>query len=183
MGFLAFFTIFCIFFNKSDILYVIMANKTLNVILFAEDTNLFISHNDPVYLNDPLNSELNNLPTWFAANRLSLNLSKTNFMVFKPRQKKQLFKFHVSINEQPIPRAFETVFLGVFVDDNLSWKSHISLLVSKLSKPIGIIHKSRFFLSTHSLRTLYNSMIFPYLYYCNLYNNPSYSRILIGSCL
>ena len=138
------------------------------MILFADDTNLFISHNDPDYLNDTLNSELNNLSTWFAANRLSLNLSKTNFMVFKPRQKKQLFEFHVSIDEQPIPSVSETMFLGVFIDDNLSWKPHISLLASKLSKSIGIIHKSRFFLSTHSLRTLYNSMILPYLYYCNL---------------
>ena len=73
----------------------------LDAILFADDTNLFISHNDPGYLNDTLNSELNNLSTWFAANRLSLNLSKTNFMVFKPWQKKQLFEFHVSIDEQP----------------------------------------------------------------------------------
>ena len=152
------------------ILYVNDLNNAslLDVILFADDTNLFISHNDPDYLNDTLNSELNNLSTWFAANRLSLNLSKTNFMVFKPRQKKQLFEFHVSIDEQPIPSVSETMFLGVFIDDNLRWKPHISLLASKLSKSIGIIHKSRFFLSTHSLRTLYNSMILPYLYYCNL---------------
>jgi len=58
----------------------------LDAILFADDTNLFISHNDPIYLNDTLNSKLNILSTWFAVNRLSLNLSKT-FMVFKPRQK------------------------------------------------------------------------------------------------
>ena len=56
-----------------------------------------------------------------------------------------MFKLHVSINEQPIPRVSETMFLGVFVDDNLSWKSHISLLTSKLTKSIGIVHKSRFF--------------------------------------
>ena len=141
----------------------------LDVILFADDTNLFISHNYPAYLNDTLNSELINLSTWFAANRLSLNLSKTNFMVFKPRQKKkQLLEFHISINEEPIPRVSETLFFGVFVDDNLSWKSHISLLARKLSKSIGITHKSRLFLSMHSLQTLYNSMILPYLYYCNL---------------
>ena len=100
------------------------------MILFADDTNLFISHNDPGYLNDALNSELNNLSIWFAANRLSLNLSKTSFMVFKPRQKEQLFEFHVSIDEQPIPHVSETVFLGVFVDDNLSCKSHISLVAT-----------------------------------------------------
>ena len=60
------------------------------------------------------------------------------------------------------------MFFGVFLDDYLIWKPHISLLASKLSKSIGIIHKSRFFLSTQSLRTLYNSMILPYFYYCNL---------------
>jgi len=95
--------------------------------LFADDTNLFISHNDPIYLNDLLNSELNNLSTWFAADRLFLNLSKTNFIAFNPRQRKQLFEFHVSINEQPVPRVSETMFLGVFVDGNLNWKSLMSL--------------------------------------------------------
>ena len=152
------------------ILYVNDVNKAsmLDAILFADDTNLFISHNDPVYLINTLNRELNKLSTWFAANRLSLNLSKTNFMVFKPWQKRQSFEFQVSINEQPILRVSETMFLGVFLDDNLTWKPHIYLLASKLSKSIGIIHKSTFFLSTQSLRTLYNSMILPYLYYCNL---------------
>ena len=62
----------------------------------------------------------------------------------------------------------ETMFLGVFLDDNLTWKSHISLSANKLLNSIGIIHKSRIFLCTHSLCTLYNSMILPYLYYYNL---------------
>ena len=79
------------------ILYVNDLNNAsiLDVILFADDTNLFISHNDLVYLINTLNTELNKLSTWFAANRLSLNLSKTNFMVFKPWQKKQSFEFQV----------------------------------------------------------------------------------------
>ena len=136
------------------ILYVNDLNNVsmLDAILFADDTNLFISHNDPVYLINTLNRELNKLSTWFAANRLSLNLSKTYFMVFKPWQKRQSFEFQVSINEQPILRVSETMFLGVFLDDNLTWKPHISLLASKLSKSIGIIHKSRFFLSTQTIQ-------------------------------
>ena len=93
----------------------------LDVILFADDTNLFISHNDLVYLINTLNTELNKLSTWFAANRLSLNLSKTNVMVFKPWKKTQSFEFQVSINEQPILRVSETMFLGVCLDDNLTW--------------------------------------------------------------
>ena len=57
------------------ILYVNDLNNAslLDAILFADDTNLFISHNDPVYLINTLNRELNKLSTWFAANRLSLN--------------------------------------------------------------------------------------------------------------
>ena len=140
----------------------------LDAILFADDSNLFISHNDPVYLINTLNRELNKLSTRFAANRLSLNLAKTNFMVFKPWQKKQSFEFQVFIYEQSILCVSETMFLGVFLDDNLTWKSHISLSANKLLNSIGIIHKSRIFLCTHSLCTLYNSMILPYLYYYNL---------------
>ena len=64
------------------------------------------------------------------------------------------------------------------LDDNLTWKPHISLLASKLSKSIAIIHKSRFFLSTQSLRTLHSSMILPYLYYCNLASGGTYKANL-----
>ena len=98
------------------ILYVNDLNNAsmLDAILFADDTNLFISHNDPVYLINTLNTELDKLSTWFTPNRLSLNLSKTNFIVFKPWQKKQSFEFQGSINEQPILRVSETMFLGVF---------------------------------------------------------------------
>ena len=74
------------------ILYVNDLNNAsmLDAILFADDTNLFISRNDPVYLINTLNRELDKLSTWFTANRLSLNLSKTNFIVFKPWQKKAI---------------------------------------------------------------------------------------------
>ena len=78
------------------ILYVNELNNAsmLDAILFADDTNLFNSHNDLVYLINTLNRELNKLSTRFAANRLScLNLSKTNFMVFKPWQKSNRLSF------------------------------------------------------------------------------------------
>ena len=64
--------------------------------------NLFMSHKDPVYLAASLNSELNKLSAWFKANKFSLNLKKTNFKLFKPRQKKYHFPMHISVNEQRI---------------------------------------------------------------------------------
>ena len=68
----------------------------VELILFADDTNLFTSHKDPVYLTASLNSELNKSSTWFKANKLSLNLKKTNYMLFKPRQKRYHFPMQIS---------------------------------------------------------------------------------------
>ena len=129
------------------ILYVNDLNNAsmLDAILFADDTNLFISHKDPVYLINTLKRELN---------KCQPGLPQTGFPWSYPRlilwysslgKKKPSFEFQVSINEQSILRVSETMFLGVVLDDNLTWKPHISLLASKLSKSIGIIYKSRFF--------------------------------------
>ena len=72
------------------------------LVLFADDTNLLLSHKDPNILVNTLNSELEKLSHWFKANKLSLNLKKTKFMLFKPRQKRQNFNLQVYINEQEI---------------------------------------------------------------------------------
>ena len=121
-------------------------STVVELILFADDTNLFMSHKDPVYLAASLNSELNKLPAWFKANKLSLNLKKTNFMLFKPRQKKYHFPMQISVNEQRIEQVKETVFLGVVLDEHLTWKPHIPEVARKISKSIGVINRARFFL-------------------------------------
>ena len=113
---------------------------------------LFMSHKDPVYLAASLNSELIKLSTWFKANKLSLNLKKTNFMSFKPRQKRYHFPMQICINEQRIEQVKETVFLGVVVDEHLSWKPHISQVARKISKSIGVINRARFFLPKPCLK-------------------------------
>ena len=65
------------------------ASKILQLIFFADDTNVFLSHKDADCLANILNTELNKLSIWFRANKLSLNLKKTKFMVFKPSQKRK----------------------------------------------------------------------------------------------
>ena len=105
-------------------------------ILFADDTNLFMSHKDPVYLAASLNSELNKLSTWFKANKLSLNLKKTNFMLFKPRQKRYHFPMQICINEKRIDQVKETVFLGVVLKIWLIL-SHLAEIRTLTFKKIG----------------------------------------------
>ena len=141
-------------------------STVVELILFADDTNLFMSHKDPVYLAASINSELNNLSAWFKANKLSFNLKKTTFMLFKPRQKKYHFPMQISVNEQRIEQVKETVFLGVVLYEHLTWKPHTSQVACKISKSIGVINRARFFLPKPCLETLYYCLVYSYLHYC-----------------
>ena len=129
-----------------------------------------MSHKDPVCLAASLNFELNKLSAWFKANKLSLNLKKTNYMLFKPRQKRYHFPMQICINEQRIEQVKGTVFLGVVLDEHSSWKPHISQVARKISKSIGVINRARFFLPKPCLKTLYYCLVYPslssLLYYC-----------------
>ena len=115
-----------------------------------------------------LNLEMDKLSLWFKANKLSLNLKKTQFMVFKPRQKRSIGNIQISIDNQNIVEVKETNLLGVILDENLNWKSEISHVASKVAKSIGIISRCSFCLPKSSLRMLYCSLIYPYFYYCNI---------------
>ena len=100
-------------------------------------------------------------------------------MVFKPSQKRTRYNIQILINDQRIDQVKETVFLGVIIDENLNWKSEISHATNKISKSIGIIHKSSFYLPTKTLRTLYYSLVYPFLFYCNLVWASTYKTNLV----
>ena len=109
-------------------------SSILNFILFADDTNLFLSHNDLSFMMNTINSELLKLSEWFKANKLSINIQKSSYMIFKTRQKRYIPEFSIEINNTKIKRVNEVVFLGVVLDENLSWKPHISHTSRKISK-------------------------------------------------
>ena len=66
------------------------ASNIVELILFADDTNIFFSHNNLPLLMNIINSEMNKLSEWFRANKLSINAKKSNYMVFRPRPKRQI---------------------------------------------------------------------------------------------
>ena len=72
----------------------------------------------------------------------------------------------VYIDDVQIPQVSETKFLGVIIDCQLNWTFHIKYVVNKLNKMIGILYKARARLDTNILRTLYMTLIYPYLSYC-----------------
>uniref|UniRef100_A0A6Q2ZN45 Reverse transcriptase domain-containing protein n=1 Tax=Esox lucius TaxID=8010 RepID=A0A6Q2ZN45_ESOLU len=156
------------------ILYIndfVNSSKIFHKIIFADDTNLFTSHSNPIILQNIVNLELIKVDTWFKCNKLSLNTSKTNYILFKSTKKK-LFKNTdlclIKINDQLIKRVISTKFLGVLIDDSLTFKSHIDHLVNKLSKYVGLFYKIRHFLPLSALLVLYKTLFEPHLNYCNV---------------
>ena len=117
-------------------------------------------------LEQALNTEICKVLNWLIANKLSINIKKTNYMIFKSRQKKlNNPNLRISIHGELIKQKHSVKFLGVFVDENLDWKEHIHIISGKISRSIGILSKSMFYLSKETLFKLYFSLVYPYLYY------------------
>ena len=140
----------------------------MHLILFADDTNIFYANDDIVTLISTLNQQLSLINEWFLANKLSLNVSKTNFIIFCPRQRKYSLNNYskVIFNGTAINQVKCTKFLGISIDEHLCWNHHIHQVESKLSKCCGILAKLKYLLPQRVLLTIYNSLILPYLNYC-----------------
>jgi putative NIF3 family GTP cyclohydrolase 1 type 2 len=140
-----------------------VSNK-LKFILFADDTNIFYSHVNLDNLVSIVNDELKKLYDWFAVNKLSLNLLKTNYMLFKKSNTEP--NVDLCMKNCKIKRVFVTKFLGVMIDEDLNWKNHINHVKTKLSKSIAILCKAGKVLNENVMRILYCSLVLPYLLYC-----------------
>ena len=148
------------------------------MIIFADDTNLFFSHKNIDTLQKILNDELQNITNSLSTNKLSLNVKKTHFIIFRSKRKKLNQRVSIKINEQPIEQVKYTKFLGLFFDDELSWKYHIDQVTAKIAKMTSILAKARHYLYQKTLQTLYNTMLYPYLSYCNIIWTSTYPTSL-----
>ena len=81
--------------------------------LFADDTNLFYKHKDITLLQSNLNKELSNVDVWLCANKLSLNIEKSNFVMFHPRQKK--IDVNLMIKDNPLKQEYCIKYLGILI--------------------------------------------------------------------
>lgn len=75
---------------------------------------------------------------------------------------------HLMIEKNIIDRVKECKFLGTIIDENLTWKPHISLITNKISKNIGIMLKVGQFLTKGTTKALYYTLVYPYIHYCNV---------------
>ena len=143
-------------------------SKEFSMILFADDSNLFMSGKDLADIADRLNRESHKLIDWLRANRLSLNLLKTHYMLFAPKKKTPPPEVDIIIDGTKIERVTTCKFLGVILDENLNWKKHIEYTSTKISKTLGLLNKARKYFDREVLITLYYAFIYPLLLYANI---------------
>lgn len=140
------------------------ASDLFHFILYADDTTLTASvssaHQSLAHFSSLVNHELEKIRIWLSLNKLSLNISKSKFMVFRMKNKILNYdQLDLKINNMRIERLSEFNFLGIMFNDTLSWKSHTDKISSKVAKFVGILTKLKHYLPTHILRTLYCSMV------------------------
>ena len=141
------------------------ASDLLFSILFADDTSVFIDGTSYDEIIETLNQELLKVNIWLMANKLTINTEKTHYMVFH-RSRIKCTKLNVVIQDRIIDTTKNVKFLGVLLNDKLTWTDHIMYVKNKISKSIGILYKTRQYLNKNTLRNLYFTFIYPYLIYC-----------------
>ena len=111
-----------------------------------------------------LNNELENVTKWLNANRLTVSMTKTHYILHCAKLKTT--GQDVVMQNSAITCVTTTKFLGVIIDHKFKWNDHITYVKSKISKSIGILYKILRFLDMSTLIKMYHSFVFPYLISC-----------------
>ena len=137
------------------------SSKKLTFRIFADDTNMFYSSKDPEQLQSVINEELGKVLKFCAANMLSINFKKTNYMIITSPKKKT----NIRITACNIEQKSQIKYLGVFIDEHLKWDAQLQHINNKITKNIGILFKLRHYVPISTLKQLYYTLIYPYLTY------------------
>ena len=127
---------------------------------------MFISGYNSSEMITTMNSEMVKIVEWLQVNKLSLNLKKTHYIVFRKKKSKIDITQDIFINNVKISMTDKTKFLGVIIDEFLSFQPHIMYIKGKVARGIGVLYKTKKFLHEKTLIQLYNAFIYPYLNYC-----------------
>jgi Reverse transcriptase (RNA-dependent DNA polymerase) len=166
--------LFIIFIND-----IVNCTSLLHYILFADDTNACCSGNSLEEVKTIANVELEKLSTWFCANNLSINVKKTNYILFRNKRRFALDNtFKIFLSGQELEMVQSTKFLGILIDEDLNWKTHTSYIASKVAKNVGIIYRNKNALDKRVMKLLYISLIQPYLNYCIIVWGSAYDNAL-----
>ena len=153
------------------------ATRNFHAIIYADDTNLTspmcsfsfkksVKASNIAENSNNVNNELSEIQEWLVINKLSLNVRKTKCMVFHhPRRKIENMIPYLSLYSEPIERVTDFNFLGMSIDECLSWKTRVQKVSDKISRNISIMRRLKHNLPLSVLRTIYNTLVLPHFQY------------------
>ena len=136
----------------------------LKFFLFADDTNIYYDSDDLIDIEKTVNQELRKLSQWLNINRLALNVGKTNFVIFRAN-KRIYHNVTLVLNRKAIEQKDHVKYLGVLVDEHLTWKHQIDNVSKKISRGVGILSKLRNFVDKDILINIYYCLVNSHLVY------------------
>lgn len=139
------------------------ASSLFQFTLFADDTCLFLKHNNKKELFKTTNNELIKVCDWLIANVLSLNVLKSNYLFFSRDDNGDISD--IQIAGQSLNREKSVRYLGIIIDEDLSWNDHLKSISSKILQGIGVLKKLKYLLPFKSLLPIYHSLIQSHLQY------------------
>ena len=144
----------------------------LECIQFADNTTLYFGHKNKNFVLCCLEHDLAIISDWFGANKLALNVNKTVFMLFDPKGKRT--SEQLRFEDKIITNSHETKFLGIWLNDNLSWEADIRQLTIKIKHNMILLKRSKNFLTKSTLVPIY---------YGHIHSHLKYGILLWGSML
>ena len=147
------------------LLLLIFINKITDYVnegaltMFADDTTVMVSAMTPEELKQGLKSVLDQFDGWCKANSLVLNLEKTVYIHFRTRSKSPIVEIDY------LNHSKNTKFLGLCVEDTLSWQVHVKYVVEKINSGYFAINRLKDSLETKELLSIYDSLIYSHLSY------------------
>ncbi len=151
------------------LLFVIFINDLCDTVelcgtsMYADDTAIFYMAKDADDLRLSIQYDLQSISYWMSENRLSLNTSKTKFMMLGSKAKlNNVPRFTVSLNGDPIENVESFKYLGMTVDNQLTFHHHIDKVIDKTSTKLGLLYKTRWLFDENTALMLYKALIIPH---------------------
>ena len=135
---------------------------------FADDTNLINFNSSIKVINKQVNKDLKTLSNWLNANKICFNVSKTELVLFRSAKKQLDFDLKLKLNGKRLYPTNSVKYLGVKIDEHLTWKPHIDGISAKLNKANAMLSKIRHFVDQKTLKAIYHAIFESHLHYSSL---------------
>ena len=153
--------LFLIYINDLPLVSIVF-----DMLIYADDTTLYCNINQDIG-EKVINAELLKLWEWLDANKLSLNIAKTKYMVFHTSKRNVIYP-NLQVNNSNIEKVIQFNFLGVILHSHMTWNKHINHISMIIARSIGILYCLRNVYPESVLITIYNTLILPHFHCCLL---------------